>query len=65
MYDQNIHRKHFLTKLGALALSAVGLSKITRADEPSSGETEDSPKETPAIAAKKEPRAVEQSADRV
>ena len=65
MSDQNIHRKHFISKLGALALSAVGLSKIARADEPSSGETKDSPGETPAIAAKKEPRAVEQSTDRV
>ena len=65
MADQHIHRKHFLTKLVALALSAVGISKLARANEPSYGETEDSPGETSAIAAKKEPRAVEQSADRV
>ena len=65
MADQHIHRKYFLTKLGALALSAVGISKLARAGESSSGETEDPPGGTPAIAAKKEPRAVEQSADRV
>lgn len=65
MSDKNIHRKHFLSKLAALGLSAVGLSKIARANEPSSGETENSTSETPAIAAKKEPRAVEQSTDQV
>lgn len=58
MANQHIKRKLFLSKLGALVLSAVGISKLSSAKKPSS-------EEKPAITAKKEPRAVEQPADRV